>query len=208
MHKTSSDIIALLTEQFAGNLQATIDAKTNMVSAEIELPILLEVIALLKTVDGGDFSTLTDIWGADFPTLAKRFAVYYSLLSMPNNLRITLKLMVAAETTVPSAHLLFPAAIWFEREAWDMFGVVFDGHPDLRRILTDYGFEGYPLRKDFPLTGYKEVRYDEQQQRVVYEPVVLQQDYRQFDFLSPWAGTKYVLPGDEKADVAPAGVKI
>jgi NADH-quinone oxidoreductase subunit C len=145
------------------------------------------------------FTTLVDICGADYPERAKRFDVVYHLLSMHMNHRIRIRVQTDEQAPVPSAITVWPAANWFEREAFDMYGIQFSDHPDLRRILTDYGFTGYPLRKDFPLTGFTEVRYDEAQKRVVYEPVRLVQDFRKFDFMSPWEGAKYVLPGDEKA---------
>ena len=144
------------------------------------------------------FSTLVDITAVDHPERAQRFDVVYHFLSMYRNQRIRVKVAVREDEMVPSLVDLHPSANWFEREVFDMFGILFSGHPDLRRILTDYGFRGYPLRKDFPTTGYTEVRYDEAQKRVVYEPVSLVQEYRQFDFMSPWEGAQYILPGDEK----------
>lgn len=145
------------------------------------------------------FVNMTDICGVDWPQRADRFDVVYHLLSPKKNLRIRVKVPVGEDQPVPSACGVYPGADWFERETWDMYGVLFTGHPDLRRILTDYGFEGHPLRKDFPTTGFVEVRYDDAAKRVVYEPVELKQEFRNFDFLSPWEGTDYVLPGDEKA---------
>ena len=145
------------------------------------------------------FIQLIDICGVDYPERAARFDVVYHLLSMHNNSRVRVKIEASEETLVPTARGVFPCADWFEREAFDMYGVLFAEHTDLRRILTDYGFEGHPLRKDFPLTGHVEVRYDDQQKRVVYEPVKLVQEFRNFDYLSPWEGAQYVLPGDEKA---------
>ena len=145
------------------------------------------------------FINLTDVCGVDWPSRAKRFDVVYHFLSPRQNLRIRLKVMTDETTPVPSITPVFPGADWFEREAYDFYGILFTGHPDLRRILTDYGFDGHPLRKDFPLTGFVEVRYDDERKRVVYEPVKLAQEFRDFDFLSPWEGTEYVLPGDEKA---------
>ena len=142
---------------------------------------------------------LMDIAGVDYPEREQRFEVVYQLLSLKHNFRIRVKVATDELTPVPSVVSVFSAAGWFEREAWDMYGILFDGNPDLRRILTDYGFDGHPQRKDFPLTGYVELRYDEAQKRVVYEPVKLNQAYRSFDFLSPWEGGDYVLPGDEKA---------
>ena len=145
------------------------------------------------------FSTLVDITAVDHPERVERFDVVFHFLSMYRNQRIRVKVAVREDEMVPSLTGLFPAANWFEREIFDMFGILFSGHPDLRRILTDYGFRGHPLRKDFPTTGYTEVRYDEAQKRVVYEPVKLVQEYRQFDFMSPWEGAEYILPGDQKA---------
>ena len=145
------------------------------------------------------FKQLVDVCGVDWPEREKRFDVVYNLLSVRNNQRIRVKVATDEATPVPSAAPVFSSAGWFERETYDLYGVWFSDHPDLRRILTDYGFEGHPLRKDFPLTGYVEVRYDDEQKRVVYEPVELTQEFRSFDFESPWEGTQYVLPGDEKA---------
>lgn len=144
------------------------------------------------------FSTLVDITAVDYPERRDRFEVVYHYLSMYRNQRIRVKVPVAEDAMVPSITSLHPSANWFEREVFDMFGILFSGHPDLRRILTDYGFRGHPLRKDFPTTGFTEVRYDETAKRVVYEPVKLVQEYRQFDFMSPWEGAHYILPGDEK----------
>lgn len=145
------------------------------------------------------FSTLIDICGVDFPTRPHRFDVVYHLLSMQRNHRLRIRLETDESTPVPTVIPVFPVADWYEREAFDMYGILFADHPDLRRLLTDYGFQGFPLRKEFPLTGYVEVRYDPEQQRVVYEPVKLTQAYRNFDFASPWEGIQSVLPGDEKA---------
>ncbi|WP_170409263.1 NADH-quinone oxidoreductase subunit C [Ruegeria atlantica] len=161
---------------------------------------LVEFIEFLKSDRSCQFSTLVDITGVDYPERAKRFDVVYHFLSMYQNQRIRLRVSIREEDMVPSITDVHPSANWFEREVFDMFGILFSGHPDLRRILTDYGFRGYPLRKDFPTTGYTEVRYDEAQKRVVYEPVSLVQEYRQFDFMSPWEGANYILPGDEKQE--------
>mgnify|MGYP006279361421 FL=1 len=150
------------------------------------------------------FSTLVDITAIDYPDREKRFDVVYHFLSMYQNHRLRVRLEAREEDIIPSIIGVYPAANWFEREVFDMFGLLFSGHPDLRRILTDYGFRGHPLRKDFPTTGYTEVRYDEEQKRVVYEPVSLVQEYRLFDFMSPWEGADYVLPGDEKKQDAGA----
>ena len=146
------------------------------------------------------FSTLVDVTAVDYPERSKRFDVVYHFLSMYQNQRVRLRVSVREDEMVPSIVPVHPSANWFEREVFDMFGIIFSDHPDLRRLLTDYGFRGHPLRKDFPTTGYIEVRYDEVQKRVVYEPVQLTQDYRQFDFMSPWEGANYILPGDEKGD--------
>ncbi len=143
--------------------------------------------------------SIIDVCGVDWPGREQRFDVVYHLLSPQQNLRIRVKVMTDEATPVPSITQVFPGADWFEREAYDLYGILFTGHPDLRRILTDYGFEGHPLRKDFPLTGFVEVRYDDEQKRVVYEPVRLAQEFRNFDFVSPWEGPEYVLPGDERA---------
>lgn len=157
------------------------------------------VLAFLRDDPKCLFKILIDVCGVDYPEREERFDVVYNLLSVKNNQRIRLKVRASEETPVPSATSIFSSASWFERETWDLYGVYFADHPDLRRILTDYGFEGHPLRKDFPLTGYVEVRYDEEQKRVVYEPVKLKQEFRSFDFMSPWEGMSHILPGDEKA---------
>jgi NADH-quinone oxidoreductase subunit C len=160
---------------------------------------IVRVITFLRDDPQCRFVCFIDICGADYPAREQRFDVVYHLLSPYQNTRIRVKVQTDEVTPVPSLISLFPAANWFERGAYDLYGILFSGHPDLRRLLTDYGFEGHPLRKDFPLTGYVEVRYDDGQGRVVYEPVKLNQEFRNFDFLSPWEGTDYVLPGDEKA---------
>jgi NADH-quinone oxidoreductase subunit C len=160
---------------------------------------IVEVVTFLRDDPACRFVSFIDICGVDYPARAERFDVVYHLLSPTRNLRIRLKVTTDETTPVPSVTGVFAGADWFEREAYDLLGVLFSGHHDLRRILTDYGFEGHPLRKDFPMTGYVEVRYDDQEKRVRYEPVKLNQEYRQFDFLSPWEGVDYPLPGDEKA---------
>ena len=166
---------------------------------QVALANLPGLVEFLKADSTARFSTLVDITAIDHPGRAKRFDVVYHFLSMYRNQRIRLKVSVREDEMVPSIIETHPSANWFEREVFDMFGILFSGHPDLRRILTDYGFRGYPLRKDFPTTGYTEVRYDEVLKRVVYEPVKLVQEYRQFDFMSPWEGAEYILPGDDKA---------
>ena len=161
---------------------------------------IVEVLTALRDQFG--FQQLLDLCGVDYPDRKERFEVVYHLLSLTRNARMRVKVSTDETQPVPSVISAYPAANWFEREAYDMYGMLFSGHPDLRRLLTDYGFEGHPLRKDFPMTGYVEVRYDEEQRRVVYEPVKLTQEFRTFDFLSPWEGAEYpapVLPGDEKA---------
>jgi NADH-quinone oxidoreductase subunit C len=159
---------------------------------------IVEAVTLLRDDAQLRFISFIDLCGVDWPEREKRFDVVYHLLSPTTNHRVRVKLETDADTPVPSISDVFPAATWFEREAYDFYGILFSGNPDFRRILTDYGFRGYPLRKDFPLTGFVEVRYSNEQRRVVYEPVRLPQAFRNFDFLSPWEGTDYVLPGDEK----------
>ena len=160
---------------------------------------IVDVLTFLRDDEKCAFFSFIDIAGADYPSRANRFEVIYHLMSPTQNTRIRVKLATDEDSTVPSVTGVFAGADWFEREAYDMYGILFTGHPDLRRLLTDYGFEGHPLRKDFPTTGFVEVRYDDEVKRVVYEPVEMRQEFRQFDFLSPWEGTDYVLPGDEKA---------
>ena len=159
-------------------------------------------VDFLKSDRNCRFSTLVDITAVDYPGREKRFEVVYHLLSMYQNHRLRLRMSVSEEDMVASIVDVHPSANWFEREVFDMFGILFSGHPDLRRLLTDYGFRGHPLRKDFPTTGYTELRYDEAEKRVVYEPVSLVQEYRQFDFMSPWEGAKYIIPADRKTDKA------
>ena len=189
--------LADLQERLTSALGASILSATQ-VTGELTVVVrrddILAVLQHLRDIES--FSTFIDVCGADYPERAERFEVVYHLLSMSKNVRIRVKVSTDEDTPVASAFGLWPAADWFEREAFDMYGILFSGHPDLRRILTDYGFHGHPLRKDFPLTGYTEVRYDEAQKRVIYEPVKLVQEYRNFDFLSPW---ERMLPGDEKA---------
>ena len=160
---------------------------------------IVELTTFLRDDPRCQFWSFIDVTAVDWPAREQRFDVVYHLLSPAHNTRIRIKAETDETTPVPSIIDVYPAANWFEREAYDLYGILFSGHPDLRRILTDYGFEGHPLRKDFPLTGFVEVRYDDEQKRVVYERVKLQQEFRNFDFLSPWEGTDYVLPGDEKA---------
>ncbi|MGE5540112.1 MAG: NADH-quinone oxidoreductase subunit C [Gemmatimonas sp.] len=193
-----------LAQKFPGEERGTI------VRGELTVPVgresLIAVATALRDDPAFRFTILLDICGVDYLDRPQRFEVVYHLLSIRHNRRIRLKVVTDAVTPVPSLAGVFPTAGWFEREAWDLYGILFSGHPDLRRILTDYGFEGHPLRKDFPLTGFVQVRYDEEQKRVVNEPVKLTQEFRTFDFLSPWEGQPphgNLLPGDEKADVPP-----
>jgi len=167
-------------------------------TVEVTPSALTDFVGFLKADGACRFSTLVDITAVDHPERAKRFDVVYHFLSMYTNQRVRLKVALREDEMVPSLTGVHASANWYEREVFDMFGILFSGHPDLRRILTDYGFRGHPLRKDFPTTGYTEVRYDEAEKRVVYEPVSLVQEYRQFDFMSPWEGAHYILPGDEK----------
>jgi NADH-quinone oxidoreductase subunit C len=160
---------------------------------------LIKVMRFLRDDERCQFVSFVDVTAVDWPSRERRFDVVYHLLSPRKNCRIRVKVEVAEGTPVPSIIDIFPGANWFERETYDLYGVPFTGHPDMRRLLTDYGFEGHPLRKDFPLTGFVEVRYDDEEKRVVYEPVRLTQEFRNFDFLSPWEGPDYLLPGDEKA---------
>lgn len=169
------------------------------VTVETSGGALIAMLTRLRDDMQTRFISIIDICGVDYPGRDKRFDVVYHLMSPTLNARVRIKLVTDEDTPVPSATSVFPGADWYEREAYDMYGILFSGHPDLRRLLTDYGFDGYPLRKDFPLTGFTEVRYDDETKRVVYEPVNLRQEFREFDFESPWEGTDYVLPGDEKA---------
>jgi NADH-quinone oxidoreductase subunit C len=182
--------------------------ETAVVRGELTLRVqtsaIQRVLGYLRDQPQCQFKQLIDLCGVDYPERSERFEVVYHLLSLKHNQRIRVKVATDETTPVPSVTGVFGAADWYERETWDMYGVYFADHPDLRRLLTDYGFEGHPLRKDFPQTGYVEVRYDDEQKRVVYEPVSLRQDWRSFDFLSPWEGSG-VLPGDEKADGAAGG---
>ncbi|NRA86808.1 MAG: NADH-quinone oxidoreductase subunit C [Rhizobiales bacterium] len=192
--------IAELVSLTLGDLLQTSTIAVGDLAINVARDDIVEVLTRLRDVVTLDFTCFIDLCGVDYPNRAERFEVVYHLLSMSQNTRIRIKISTDEESPVPSVVDVFPAANWYERETFDMFGVLFNGHPDLRRILTDYGFEGYPLRKDFPLSGFVEVRYDDAEKRIVYEPVKLNQDFRNFDFLSPWEGANYVLPGDEKAE--------
>jgi NADH-quinone oxidoreductase subunit C len=180
------------------------DVSFNQLTVSVDLAKIVEVASFLKSDPRCRFVSFTDITAVDYPGRENRFDVVYHLMSPTLNTRIRLRGEANETTQVPSIIRVFPGADWFERETYDLYGVIFIGHPDMRRLLTDYGFDGHPLRKDFPLTGFVEVRYDDQEKRVVYEPVRLNQEFRKFDFLSPWEGADYALPGDEKADAKPA----
>jgi len=185
-----------------GDAVTGITMRLGELSIEINRDDVLKIIKFLRDDVNCQFLTLLDVCGVDYPEDDERFEIVYHMLSMTHNNRIRIKLRTDEDTPVASVTSLFSSANWWEREIWDLFGVAFIDHPDLRRILTDYGFEGHPLRKDFPLTGYVEVRYDDAQKRIVYEPVKLTQEFRSFDFLSPWEGVQRILPGDEKAEDA------
>jgi len=176
--------------------------KFDELNIDVSPSSIVGFVDFLKSDRNCRFSTLVDITAVDYPGREKRFDVVYHLLSMYQNQRLRLRMSVSEEDMVASIVDVHPSANWFEREVFDMFGILFSGHPDLRRLLTDYGFRGHPLRKDFPTTGYTELRYDEAEKRVVYEPVSLVQEYRQFDFMSPWEGAKYIIPADRKTDKA------
>ncbi|WP_137933257.1 NADH-quinone oxidoreductase subunit C [Mesorhizobium comanense] len=198
MAASLSELSTYLGEKLIGRVNDAVLAYGEL-TIHVEPRDLVEVMTFLRDDARCQFISIIDVSGADYPSRAKRFDVVYHLLSPKQNVRIRVKVQADEETMVPSVTGVYPGADWFERETYDLYGVLFSGHPDLRRLLTDYGFEGHPLRKDFPLTGFVEVRYDDEAKRVIYEPVELKQEFRNFDFLSPWEGTDYVLPGDEKA---------
>lgn len=195
--------LAYLGEYISNSLSEDV-LKADLLNDELILVVqtaaILRVMLFLKNDANCLAKILVDVCGVDYPDREQRFEVVYNLLSPKHNQRIRVKVMTDEATPVPSVTSVYPAAGWFERECWDLYGVFFSEHPDLRRILTDYGFDGHPLRKDFPLTGFVEVRYDDEQRRIVQEPVHLNQEYRTFDFLSPWEGVQRQLPGDEKAE--------
>ncbi|MDF2371676.1 MAG: NADH-quinone oxidoreductase subunit C [Rhizobiaceae bacterium] len=198
MSEVLSDLAAYLGER-RGDAIVSSDISFGELTLISTPESIISLLTFLRDDIQCGFVNITDICGVDWPARVRRFDVVYHLLSPRQNFRIRIKVEVGEEETIPSATSVYPGADWFEREAYDMYGILFTGHPDLRRILTDYGFEGHPLRKDFPTTGFVEVRYDDEVKRVVYEPVQLKQEFRNFDFLSPWESTDYVLPGDEKA---------
>ncbi|MBX8824848.1 NADH-quinone oxidoreductase subunit C [Ochrobactrum sp. SFR4] len=193
-----NELSAYLSERLEGKID-----ETSLCYGELSITVpgsqIISVLTFLRDDVQCQFVNFTDLSGVDYPGRVNRFDVVYQLMSPRHNLRIRIRVITDEDTPVPSITGVYPGALWYEREAYDMYGILFSGHPDLRRLLTDYGFEGHPLRKDFPLTGFVEVRYDDQVKRVVYEPVELRQEFRNFDFLSPWEATDYVLPGDEKA---------
>ncbi len=201
MAETTSDPLIDLAAHIDMRRPGTVEAQV-LAQGELTLTVvparLAGLVEFLKTDSACRFTTLVDVTAVDHPDRSPRFDVIYHFLSMYQNQRIRLRVALGDDQIMPSITGVFPAANWYEREVFDMFGILFSGHPDLRRLLTDYGFRGHPLRKDFPTTGYTEVRYDEAQKRVVYEPVQLVQEYRQFDFMSPWEGADYILPGDER----------
>lgn len=198
MSERLNDLAAYLDDKLDADILESVVAYDEL-SVTVKAGDIVDVVRFLRDDAKCQFVSIIDVSGADYPARAKRFDVVYHLLSPKQNLRIRVKIEASEETLVPSITGVFPGADWYERETYDLYGVLFSGHPDLRRLLTDYGFEGHPLRKDFPLTGFVEVRYDDEAKRVIYEPVELKQEFRNFDFLSPWEGTDYVLPGDEKA---------
>lgn len=207
MAKSKKDSQASAVEDLKSTVEdrlASLDLKMSIAYGELTIHTtiaqLTEVMTKLRDDMQLKFISFIDLCGVDYPARAERFDVVYHLMSPTLNQRVRVKTTTDEDTPVPSVTDIYPGANWFEREAYDMYGILFTGHPDLRRLLTDYGFEGHPLRKDFPLTGFVEVRYDDETKRVVYEPVHLRQEFRDFDFLSPWEGAEYVLPGDEKAD--------
>lgn len=202
MTEQLNDIAAKLKKSFTQGVLDW-DVTKGELSVTIEKSIILKVLTYLRDEPSLAFRQLTDLCGVDYPEREERFDVVYHLLSHQHNIRIRLKVPVSAHATIETCSYLFNAANWFEREAFDLYGIQFAGHPDLRRLLTDYDFQGHPLRKDFPLSGFVEPRYDEELQRVVYSKIKLPQEFRQFDFLSPWSGiTPSMLPGDEKATKA------
>jgi NADH-quinone oxidoreductase subunit C len=192
-----NDLAAHISDRLKGGVVSKSIALGEL-TLTVERDKIVEALTFLRDDPACQFEVLIDICGVDYPERSDRFEVVYHLLSPRLNQRVRVKISTNETAPVASVNDVFPAANWYEREAYDLYGIRFTGHPDLRRILTDYGFQGHPLRKDFPLTGYVEVRYDDEKKRVVYEPVKLTQEFRDFDFESPWEGPNYVLPGDEK----------
>ncbi len=199
MNESLVELAAYLENKLGNKLEEAVLAFGEL-TIVARLDAIIDVLMFVRDDSRCQFINLTDISGVDYPSRDKRFDVSYQLLSPRENLRLRVKVRTDENTPVASACTVYPGAEWYERETYDMYGILFSGHPDLRRILTDYGFEGYPLRKDFPVTGFVECRYDNEAKRVIYEPVVLRQEMRNFDFLSPWEGGQYILPCDEKAE--------
>ena len=198
MDEALSELAEYVAAVFPGEVAAT-EVAFHELAVAVDRESIVKVLTFLRDDANCGFRVLVDICGVDWPERETRFDVVYNLLSLTHNQRIRVKVQTDERHPLPSVAGVFSSAGWYEREAWDMYGIMFSGHPDLRRLLTDYGFEGHPLRKDFPLTGHVELRYDDEEKRVVYEPVSLTQEFRTFDFLSPWEGARYLLPGDEKA---------
>jgi NADH-quinone oxidoreductase subunit C len=195
-----SDFGKYITSNFAGDFKIGSKIESDMLVISANPDSIVKVLTFLRDDARCQFKQLIDLTAVDYLEKEQRFEIIYNLLSIRYNSRIIVKVCVAENELIPTVTSVFSAANWYEREVWDMYGVFFANHPDLRRILSDYGFSGHPLRKDFPLSGYVQVKYDDEKQRVVYEPVKLEQEFRTFDFTSPWEGTDYVLPGDEKAE--------
>ena len=198
MNEALQETAELIRQALPREIQS-LDIALGEITIVVAADSIVHVVRTLRDNPSLEFWNIIDVCGVDYPSREKRFDVVYHLLSPRQNMRVRIKVETDEATPVPSITGVYPGADWFEREAYDLYGILFSGHPELRRILTDYGFDGHPLRKDFPLTGFVEVRYDDEQKRVVYEPVRLNQEFRNFDFLSPWEGTDYVLPGDEKS---------
>ena len=197
MSEALTSLGGVIGKKFGERISASV--RFGELTIETDAVSIIEVLTFLRDDSACAFMSFIDLAGADYPGREQRFDVVYHLMSPVLNKRVRVKIRTDEDTPVASVTGVYPGADWFEREAYDLYGILFTGHPDLRRLLTDYGFEGHPLRKDFPTTGFIEVRYDDEVKRVVYEPVELRQEFRNFDFLSPWEGTDYVLPGDEKA---------
>lgn len=199
MTNSLENLKTYLEKELPGEARFRLEVAPEAVVLHSSRDDLVQHLTFLRDDSECLFKQLIDVFAVDYPEQEERFEVIYNLLSLKHNVRLRVKVLTDEEAQVPSAAGVYSAATWFEREVWDMHGILFEDNPDMRRILTDYGFDGHPLRKDFPLSGYVEVRYDPEQKRVVYEPVSLPQEFRTFDYLSPWEGTQYVLPGDEKA---------
>ena len=202
MKSNNENLIDYIKNSFFNGVDFDYAVNEDLLTVDSELDSLLSFLTFLKDDARCQYKQLIDVTAVDYPENEKRFEIIYNLLSIKYNSRIIVRVRVSENELVPTACGVFSSANWYEREVWDMYGIAFSDHPDLRRILSDYGFNGYPLRKDFPLSGYTQVRYDDNKKQVIQEPVKLDQEYRSFDFVSPWEGTQYVLPGDEKASEA------